>query len=829
MSLGRVARFRLINGREMLAHKGRTIVSIIVIAVAAALLVAIAGIYGSITGSVNHLTQSIAGNSDFEITSIADSGMAQDLLPALRHEPGVKTAVPMVRYSVGVGNDRILIVGVDASFAQMQSDLQGIIQAQLSQGLPLDGVIAGPGLGKQRGETLQIGTETQKVSQVVEGDAAKRLNDGRFVVTLLGVAQKLTNRPGRLDSVFIVAQPGIDLRGLHDELAAAVGGRAVVAVPQFRAAQSSNATALASYSTLLVGFIALVVSGFLIFNSMNTTAAQRRPRIASLRALGGEATALCQDLLIEAALIGLVGGLVGIPVGMLAGMLAIKQLPPILVQSIDARIDYVTPTLAIPVVLALTVCTTLLASGVAARAVSRVSPIEAMNPREILTSDENYQAFRRTAGVVGLVCVCAAGVVAAMLRDQRAIIAAGLCALGSLALAYWLQIWIVSCAKNLATAMGAAGTLGATVIQRAPRRAWATAMTIALVVAVATATSGSLNNVADAASETFSSLAKADLYISATTQDMIPTGPILPTGLAARVQRIPGVAQVLPVQYAYANLGASRVLMEGAEAGSATPAFSAMLPDVRERVSRGDGVVISRQLARSLNVGPGQKLEVPSASGPRKVQILQVIDYVTMDAGLIALSLAQMEQWLQRDGATYLEVTFTPNANKQTTFDAVRAAVPSDISVYSGATALTATRGLVAQMGVLAIVTQWIVAALGAIAVLNTLMLSVLDRKRELGIIRALGATRKTTAAIVLSEAAGLGLAGALLGIVFGELLHYLGTVALSAATSITVRYEVSYLAPLSIVTALALCMAGAFAPARYAARLDILDSINNE
>lgn len=829
MSSTAATRFGLINGREMLAHKGRTATSIAVIAVAAALLVAIAGLYGSISASVNQLTQRIAGTSDFEVTSIADSGMAQDLLPLLRHQPGVKAAVPMVRYSVGVGNDRILVLGVDATIAQMQSDLQGAIRDQLSRGLPLNGVIAGPGLGKRPGDTIQIGMTREKISQILDADAGKRLNGGRFVVTLLGVAQKLTQRPGRLDSIFILGRPGVDLRGLHDELSAAVGGRAVVAVPQFRAAESSNATGLMSSSTLLVGLIALVVSGFLIFNSMNTTAAQRRPRIASLRALGGEARALSRDLLLEAALIGLLGGLVGIPVGIVAGMLAIKQLPPLLIQSIDARIDYVMPYLAIPAVLLLTVCTTLLASAVAARAVSRVSPIEAMNPHEEPTSDENHQALRRTVGVVGLTCIAVAAGLAATLHDQRAIAAAGLCALGALAMCYGLQSGIVGAARCLVTATGSAGTLAATVIQRAPRRAWATAMTVALVVAVGAATSGSLNNVADAASNTFASLGKADLYVSATTKDMIPTGPILPSGLAARVRQIPNVARVLPVQYAYVNLGSSRVLMEGAEDGSATPAFSAMSPDVRTRVSRGQGVVISRQLAASLHVGAGQTLDVPSAQGPRTVPILQVIDYVTMDAGLIALSLPQMQQWLRRDGATYLEVAFAPGADTAATFDAVRAVVPSDISVYSGATALAATRGLVAQMGVLAIVTQWIVASLGAIAVLNTLMLSVLDRKRELGILRALGATQTTTAATILAEAAGLGVVGALLGIIFGELLHYLGTVALSAATSITVAYSLSLLAPLSIFTALTLCIAGALVPARYAAKLNILDAISNE
>lgn len=823
------SRFRLINLREMYAHRGRTGTSLGVVAVAAALLVAIIGIYGSITGSVAAVSEGLGGDANIEVTSVADSGMSQDLVAELRRQTGVASVAPIVRQPVGVGGDRIVVLGIDAGIRDVHSPLANSLQEQIGHGLPTDGVIAGPGLGVKTGDMLHLGTWTERVAVVVDGDAARALNGGRFAVSLIGIAQRLTDRPRQIDSIFVVAKPGTDIAQLQSDLRTVVAGRAVVATPQFRSVQTSNAMALARYSTLLVGAIALVVSGFLVFNSMNMTAAQRRPRIASLLALGGEPRSLSGDLVIEAALLGVIGGLIGIPIGLVAGMVAVRMLPPFLVQTIDAHIDYVVPLSALPLVLLATTLTTVIASIIAARSVLRTTPIEAMAGRDISDSEERDQPLRRSVGVIAVICLAAAALLAVSVHDQRAIAAAALCAAGGLAAAYALQRWLTRAAVRVAAAMGSSGILAATVIKRAPRRAWATAMTVALVVAVGTATSGALTNMTNAGIQTVSALGDTDAFISATTKDMIPTGPLLPDDLAARVAAVPGVTTVLPVQYAYVNLGTARVLMEGADARSTTPAFHAMTPEVREQVSRGDGVVLSRQLAKTFKLSVGDTLQFPSATGLHSARILQVIDYVTLDAGLVAISLDVMQRWLRRDGATYLEVQFARDADTADTMRAVREVVPPTLSVYTGQEALDATRGIFAQIGVLAVMTQWIVALIGAIAVLNTLMLSVMDRRRELGVLRALGASQTQTSRVVLCEALSLGLVGGVIGVVFGEILHYLGTVVLGAATSIVVPFTLSLLTPVYIVTALVICLAGAYPPARRAAQLNIIDAISDE
>ncbi|MEV0293668.1 FtsX-like permease family protein [Nocardia sp. NPDC050710] len=821
-------RFRVVNITELRKHGARSAVLVGVIAVSAALLVAVLGIYGSMTGSVQRLASGIAGNADLEVTAVADSGLSRDLLPRIVATPGVRVAVPTVRAQLGVGDARVLVLGVDASILSIDSDLKQTLQRQLAAGgLPIDGVLAGPGMNAVKGAPLALGPERATVALVIDDPAAARLNGGRFVVTTIAQAQRIAERPDRLDSILVLADPDTDVDALRTDLVAATGGQALVAEPGFRAEQTASATGLTRDATLMVAAIALVVAAFLVFNSMNMAVAQRKPTVAMLRALGGRRSALVRDLLVEAALIGLVGATLGVPAGMAAGWFIIGMLPPFLVQAIDARIEYLLPWYAIPATLLACVVACLAASALAARTVFGVSPVEALVPAEVVTQEDARRSSRLLAPVLSIGAIAASVVLASTVEDRWALAAAGLGTAGALGICYVLIGPINRASGAIAQRFGAPGRLAATAIHRAPRRVWATAITVAIAVATGIATQGALRDMVDSSSDTLASLADADMYVSGTSKDMIPTSPILPSGLSEAVRAVPGVASVIPVQYAYVTVGSARVLMEGAPAESATPAFRLMSPQLRERVGRGEGVVISRQLTKTTGLRVGAVLELPSPTGVRRAPILGTVDYLTMDAGLIAIGLPAMQQWLARDGATYLEIDFMPQADPAATQTAVRAVLPETVLAYSGADALHGARGAIEQSGILAIGIQWVIALVTAIALLNTLMLSVLARRREIGVLRAIGASRRFITRAVLAEAGAVGIVGGAIGLVFGASLHYLGTMILSATTSIRVTYTVHPLALVYAAVALGLCLLGAIPPARRAGRIGIVEAVS--
>ena len=151
------------------------------------------------------------------------------------------------------------------------------------------------------------------------------------------------------------------------------------------------------------------------------------------------------------------------------------------------------------------------------------------------------------------------------------------------------------------------------------------------------------------------------------------------------------------------------------------------------------------------------------------------------------------------------------------------------ISVYSGAEALAATQATVEQAGAFAVAIQWIVAGAAAIALLNTLLLSVLERRRELGVLRAMGASRRFISRMVVAEAGAIAVVGTVTGLVMGTGLHFLADKILSATTSLDITYSPRPSTLLFVGVSIVLCLVGAFVPAARAARMNITEAIADE
>ena len=112
---------------------------------------------------------------------------------------------------------------------------------------------------------------------------------------------------------------------------------------------------------------------------------------------------------------------------------------------------------------------------------------------------------------------------------------------------------------------------------------------------------------------------------------------------------------------------------------------------------------------------------------------------------------------------------------------------------------------------------------------LNTLLLSVLERRRELGVLRAMGASRRFVTRMVLAEAGGVAAVGALVGIVMGSGLHYIADTILAETTSIDIIYQPLWSSVGYVAAAAALCLLGAVVPAYRASRMNITESILSE
>jgi putative ABC transport system permease protein len=820
----------VLNVRELRTHWGRAVASVVVVAVSAALLVAVLGVSGSITGSINRLATSIGGDANLEVSGITDDGFDEGLLNSVASVRDVAAAVPMVRMRTSVNSGPALLLGLGQNANELHSDLQTTIKDQLDSGSPVtgatDGVIVGAGLGIAKGDQFEVASTKVTAVVVVDGPAARRLNDARFVIAPLALAQRVSGRERRLDSILIFTKPQADADAVRPAVTQAIDGRAVVATPSFRAAQASSSFAILQAMTLLAASVSLVVAAFLSYNAMSIAIAQRRPLISTMRALGGKRRTIVFDMLLEAALIGALGGLIGSAFGVLIGRLAIDRLPSTMVQSLDARIEYVLSPYVIPSAIAAAVLASVTASALAARQVHGVSPIEALAPGGVATAEAGSRRLRIVAGIAGALLLAATILIVSADLGQIAIASVALAFIGSSALCFACSGYVIRAAAGVARLFGAAGVLGAATIERAPRRMWVALMTVLTAVVTTVAVTGATANAVDSTVASFSSIADADVWVSSAAATDFST-TLLPPDTEANVRAVPGVQSVVPDQMAFATVGDTRVMLLGIAKGSHRDLFTAMSARDRELLLAGEGVALSRDLGHAMGVSVGQHISLQTPTGVRHVKVLELVPYFSGLTGTIAMSLDAMQGWFLRPGASDVEITVMPGADVQTVRAAIRAAMPDEVFVYSGAEALAGVSSALDQVIAVITIIAWIVVAVSAVTLLNTLMLSVMDRRREIGVLRALGADRRFTFKAIIAEAAGIGIVGGLLGLVVGAAIQYLVSIALTNVLSIHVAWQVSPAVIAISSGALLICLLGAVLPAVRAARLNIVAAIS--
>jgi len=823
------SRLRLFSLRELTVHRRRTIASIAVMAVSAMYLVAVFGIFGSITGSVNRLADGVAGVAALEVSGITDAGFPEAITADVAAVPGVAAAAPMIRMSAQTPSGPVLLFGADASSAELGGALKDAVARpvkQLSQ--TPDGVQVGPAVGHGKGDKFQLGSGEVTVTDVLRGKQLTDLNGGQYVLAPLALAQNVTGRQGQLDSILITTKAGADRAAVRAAVADAVSGRAIVAPPSMRAARAGDGVKMMNYMALMGAVVALVVGAFLIYTTMTMAITQRRPVISILRAIGGRRTTIVRDMLAEAAILGVIGGAIGSGIGILLGRIAIGRLPPVLTQGLEARVEYWLPTYAIPAALATTVLTSVVASAMAARQVYKVSPIEALAPVGVSAADRVPRWLRIATGV-GAVGVFAVSILIVLGRTGTIAIAAMsalFCA--EIALGFALAGPIVKATAATARVFGAVGALAAATIERSPRRVWATVMTVLIAVVTTVVITGTNADMIRSARGIFASVADVDVWVSADSPDRYPTNA-LPQDLSKRVDTVPGVADITEGAYAFADLGGTRVMLDGFSPGTADALYRAVDERTRNDVLAGRGVVLTRNLGKTLDVRVGDQLRLQTPHGPHQVTVLALVPYFSTVIGTIGMDLGQMRAWFDRPAATTLQIAAAPGVDPKRLLQDVRRVVPAPIFVYDGGTALAGLEAPLRQSMFIANAVWIIVVLVATVALLNTLTLSVLERRREIGVLRAMGSSRRHTLQMVLAEAVGIGVVGGVLGLLFGLTDQWLYSLVSADIMNFDVDFRPSPMALVFTVGAITISLLGSLPPARRAARQNIIEAISVE
>jgi putative ABC transport system permease protein len=771
------------------------------------------------------------------------------LLPRVQKTAGVKLAAGAIFTPGGFFDSKGNKIGNKFAPKFISSELPGqlesltYIEGRRPRG-PTEASIdkaAAESSGLEMGETIKlIGQGSARSFELV---GFTRLGGASFggasiAQVTLPVAQRLTHKVGRFDQISVAADEGVAAATLRKRIAREMPAGVKVETATERADRSSeeireNLTFLRIF-LLVFAFIAILVGSFLIFNTFSITVAQRVSEFGLLRTLGASRRQILTDVVVEALAIGLIGAALGIGGGFLIALLLNGLLEAFEIDLPTTGLVMESRTIIVSLLVGVLV--TLVSSLVPALRSTRVPPIAALHAFSTAPSRR-----RRLLGIVSSVLLGAAGlgaVLFGLFGSASAGTAAGLIGAGAVAIVFAVSLFSPHLVPPLARVAGwplerlrrLLGRLSRENAQRNPSRTAVTAAALMIglmVVAFVTVFAAGLkSSVAQVVDENFA----GGLVI----QNSDGFSPI-PGGAAVAARRVQGVGAVATIRAEQAKL----------LAGGVGVRVSAPSPDVEKTVEiewkrggppalrglRYDQAILAAGFAADHGLEPGDRFRLLSQTRHKpSFEVAGEFDSKLDVLGSVLITQAAMAREFGQTQDTLDFVQVAPDANaaevQAILTKGVEAAFPV-AEVLNQQELKESREEQVDQLVNLVYALLLLAIVISLFGIANTLALSIHERTRELGMLRAIGMSRRQVRTMIRYEAVITALIGAILGMALGLVFAALIAQPLKDE-GFTLSYPVGSLVVLLVLAGFAGVLA-AIPPARRASRLDVLESLQYE
>jgi putative ABC transport system permease protein len=837
--------------------------------------VATSALYLSLEQSVLVSVNPMAGVVDLMVSN-SDAGLPHSLGKKLADVPGVKTVRPLVVDSVRVvldDNSRhtVLLLGMerpqgdDGDFALPDVKVGEIDKTAAALGVLLGRppALIGGGLdailpaGTKRLKVL-AGGATHQITRVGTFEASGPLAalGGNVLLMECDDAAKLLDRPGRVTRLDVTIMAGAD----REEVARAIRARmkgtdeGQVSTPEAEDNRIREVLNPLKVGTLIVSAGALVVGMFLVYNTLSVNVAERRHDIGVLRSLGATRDQVRRLFQGEAIFLGLLGSLVGIPFGMLLARLLLGPIGHVVLESLGTAAMRV-PSLAdlwgaLLAAACAGVATSVAASLVPALRAAREEPADAVR-RVPLSAGLSARA----AQIIACLLLAGLGVGMVAFREhlpwRRVSMFGGV---GVIFVAAFLAIALSSavCSRLLRPLaqrlLSIEGRLASDNLIRSPGRTGLVIAALAACVALMTQTAGVTRS---------NEKAVLDWLDHALTADLVVTsgGPVSATGQTMSmkeevggeiVKQIPG-ARVVPITWClrrWEDDSHDEDVMIAAidaatyyEASRERQKHLPNLPLVRRLAEEPGTTIVSENFATLNHVKVGDIITVKGVDAPVRLRVIGAVDDYANPRGLMLVHRGHYGEELDTKLVAIFDV-YLPAGTDTATIEQARASLArSPLTAEHSLVPLTGTEvrqsiiDVIRRVYSIAYLQELVVGIVAALGVVAALMISVIQRRRELGLLRAVGATQGQVMRTVLFEALMMGLIGSALGLLFGLLLEWY-------ALKVIFLEESGFNLPLTppwreavIISALAVTTAtlAALLPALRAVRMRIADAIAYE
>ncbi len=842
--MSRIRLFRVLHMRQLTRQPVRVVLALVAVGSGVALTVAAALLLSSFEHAVEELQRDLAGPAELRVIGpLGRGGLDDAVTEKVAAVPGVEAAVPMVQAVTRAENRNgddtsVFVIGVDCRVEALVGAFGSDDRAlEVSRDGP---VLVSSSFARELGEGARLRTNTGRVP--IEGaainDTLDDVNKGRIIVFDLRTSQRLFSREGRLDAIYVQPGAGVDSGDLRERVAAVVGDWNTVLLKGELSTLDLSTGPLLSILGLGV-LLAQGLTALLVYNIVSLSLAARRRDLAVAAGVGVAPRTITSGILAEVGILGLAGSILGALAGVGFGAFMVAQASTVLVeQAFGAPIDLHLSFPVIYVGIALGTLTALGASYVPARRARRIDILAEIHGRASRAEETKARTMQRLAVLLLGAGTC---VFLSYIAQSNGSIQRWQPPLGALAMVGG-TVFLLATVGTLSPlllrvisrplhATGGPLRVAVSNLVANPRRTSVMAIAAAGAVGLACVLAATGPAIRGAVSAGYGASVDGRVWVSNLPANNVGNIEGRPSPeLLKELAAVPGVSTV--------ESGPCVTLANGPAVagvcqhdGGPLDAFETVSGEVGAgALDRGEAI-IGTGVARSWGLRPGSTMHVPTPTGFVDVRVAGIRADSNFNGYSLYVSRQRFESMFGDEPATAVLARPERGVSPEALARRIEAA-DLDPDLYALAPEPYVVR-LADEVGTQVTpfwTLQRVLLVVALIAALSTLLLVGVQRRRELGVLGAVGFGPGALARMTVAEAAAAALAGGLLGVAasIGLFEAFRNVAAATVGIRPPFRFELGA-AAVAVVLAVVVVSIGGVLPAWRTARLQIVEAIRDE
>ncbi len=852
-----ISMLSLITWKQWREHRLRTLLTVVGIALGVAVFFAVRTANVTLINSLTTTIEKVAGKATLQVVG-GESGFPEALWDVVKETPGVKIAEPAIEvmaHTAFEDEGNLMIVGVDMLGDKELREYQ-FDEANSEIGDPLvalaqpDSILIARNFADKHqlkeGDKLPLYTVQGKKEFTVRGifkpAGLGEVFGGQVAMMDVFNAQFVFGRGKNFDRIDLMNEPEVSVEELQQRLRSRLPAGVEVERPTARGQGLENTVKGMNIGMTVTSLIALLVGMFIIFNTFSISVNQRWKEIGVLRAVGVERRNVQRMFLGEAAVMGMIGSALGILLGfgLAVGVeFVMSQIASQLFALVSTRQAPVfRPDFAL-LSFMLGVGASIVAAWMPSRAASQLNPAMALHNIESRQREAVLGKPRLAAGI-GMVALGLGLIRFSPLRADLYLQFgyAILLIFGMVAVLPKLSEWSARAMRPLMDRLfGSEGVLAVDSMIQAPRRTSATVGALMIGLMFVFATGAYVESQKQTFDRWMRQSINADLVVT-TTEGARSRTWHFSKALSEKIAALPGVKRLENVRFTFVPYAEDSVAIVALEfdgwfARSRLEIIGADRETARRKIVAGEGVIVSENFANRYRLGIGDPVRLSTPTEPFERPIVGIIEDYTTEKGTVFLERTVYERYWRDEAIDIINVNLLPGVERNAFKGLLQKAIRGEqrAFIYTQEEWRAWVIKLLDQFFAMMYMQMLVAVFTAAVGIVNALIISTAERKRELGVIRAIGGLRGQLRKMILLEAVVIGLIGLFAAVIAGVFNTYFLT---RTAASMIGGYTIPFMFPawlvlIALPIVLAIALLAAWWPARRAVRMSVIEAIGYE